>query len=229
VVEASQQWICVRPATYENAEESVVLEHWLKGVRGGGGELRNTTFALLDPSGKNALVRTGRSPQMVYGDVASFATGLATLAKKFEANTVAKTLPLIPSLRLGLNIAACDGIPLVAIVESKNRSWKKLFEHLVELSQSAALSGQAHYVVLKDSKGLEVMAGYKPEQFIYVLKTDVFGVTGEVVAAFKDTKTLSSVALETVFSSARIEKDRSRQHVRQGKLEGVSWESGKID
>lgn len=229
MVEASQQWICVRPATYENAEESVVLEHWLKGVRGGGGELRNTTFALLDPSGKKALARTGRSPQMVYGDVASFVSGLDTLAKKFEANVVAKTLPLIPSLRLGLNIAACDGIPLVVIVESKKRSWEKLFNHLIELSQSDALAGQAHYVVLKDSKGLEVMAGYKPDQFIYVLKTDVFGVSGEVVATFKDTKTLSPVALATGFSSARIAKDSSRQHVREGKLEGVSWESGKTD
>ena len=229
MVEASQQWICVRPATYENAEESVVLEHWLKGVRGGGGELRNTTFALLDPSGKNALAQTGRSPQMVYGDVASFATGLVTLAKKYEASAATKSLPLIPSLRLGLNIAACDGIPLVAILASKKRSWKKLFEHLVELSQSAALSGQAHYVMLKDTKGLELMEGYKPDQFIYVLKTDSFGVTGEVVASFKDTKALSSVALETGFSSARIEKDKSRQHVRQGKLEGVSWESGKSD
>jgi hypothetical protein len=229
VVEASQQWICVRPATYENAEESVVLERWLKGVRGGGGELRNTTFALLDPTGKNALTRTGRSPQMVYGDVASFAAGLDTLAKKFEANGVAKTLPLVPNLRLGLNIAACDGIPLVAIIESKKRSWKKLFAHLVELSQSDALSGQAHYVVLKNSKELEVMEGYRPDQLIYVLKTDAFGVTGEVVATFKDTKTLSSVALEVEFSGARIEKDRSRQHVRQGRLEGITWESGKVD
>jgi hypothetical protein len=229
VVTASQQWICVRPATYENAEESVVLEHWLKGVRAGGGELRNTTFALLDPTGKNALARTGRSPQMVYGDVASFATGLDTLAKKYEAKPGAKSLPLIPSLRLGLNVAACDGIPLVAIIASKKRSWKKLFEHLVELSQSDALSGQAHYVVLKDSKGLEVMEGYKTDQLIYVLKADTFGVTGEIVAAFKDTKTLSSVALKTGFSSARIEKDSRRQHVRQGKLEGVTWESGKTD
>ena len=229
MVEASQQWICVRPATYENAEESVVLEHWLKGVRGGGGELRNTTFALLDPTGKNALARTGRSPQMVYGDAASFATGLVTLAKKYEANAITKSLPLIPSLRLGLNIAACDGIPLVAILASKKRSWKKLFEHLVELSQTAALSGQAHYVMLKDNKGLELMEGYKPDEFIYVLKTDSFGVTGEVVASFKDTKALSSVALEAGFGSARIEKDKSRQHVRRGKLEGVSWESGKSD
>jgi hypothetical protein len=166
---------------------------------------------------------------MVYGDVASFASDLVTLAKEFDANVAAKSLPLMPSLRLGLNIAACDGLPLVAIIESKKRSSKKLLERLVELSHSTALSGQAHYVVLKDSKGLEVMAGYKPGQFIYVLKTDAFGVTGEVVATFKDTKTLSSVALETEFHSARIEKDRLTQHVRQGNREGVTWESGKTD
>ena len=119
VIEASKEWICVRLATYENAEESVVLERWLKGVRGGGGGLRNTTFALLNPSGEKALAKTGRSPQMVYGDIDSFAVDLVVQANKFQPKSGLKDLPLISSLRLGLNIAACDGLPLVVIIHNE--------------------------------------------------------------------------------------------------------------
>ncbi len=206
------------------------MERWLKGVRGGGGEigLRNTTFALLDPSGENALGRTGRSPQMVYKDVASFASNLYLLAKKFEPEVEGKALPLMPSLRLGLNIAACDGLPLVAIIEDESSEWEEVFVNLVHLSQTDSLSGQAHYVLLKDTKGIDNLKGYRPDNFVYVLLPDSFGVSGEVVATFPDKEALSLVALEAAFNMAQMPKkvlSDSRQHVRQGKRKGITWES----
>ncbi len=205
-----------------------MLERWLKGVRGGGGELRNTTFALLDPSGEKALVRTGRSPQMVYKNIDSFAVNLASLANKFESEVGIKSLPLIPSLRLGLNIAACDGLPLVVIINNESGKWKKVFSSLVKLSQTDSLSGQAHYVLLKDTKEIENLKDYKSDNFVYVLKPDNFGITGRVVAAFRDKEALSLVALRAAFDTARIPKKAlsdSRQHVRQGRRKGITWES----
>ena len=205
-----------------------MLERWLKGVRGGGGELRNTTFALLDPSGEKALARTGRSPQMVYKNIDSFAVNLASLANKFESEVGIKSLPLMPSLRLGLNIAACDGIPLVVIINNESRKWKKLFSSLVSLSQTDSLSGQAHYVFLNDTKELENLKDYKPDDFVYILKPDSFGITGKVVATFRNKEDLSLVALGAAYDTARIPQKTlsdSRQHVRQGRLRDITWES----
>ena len=205
-----------------------MLERWLKGVRGGGGELRNTTFALLDPSGEKALAKTGRSPQMVYKNIDSFAVDLASLANEFESEVGTMSLPLMPSLRLGLNIAACDGLPLVVIINDESRKWEKVFSSLVELSQTDSLSGQAHYVLLKDTKEIESLKGYKPDNFVYVLKPDSFGITGRVVAAFRDKETLSLVALGASFDTARMPKKTlsdSRQHVREGRRKGIAWES----
>jgi hypothetical protein len=205
-----------------------VLARWLKGVRGGGGELRNTTFALLDPSGEKALAKTGRSPQMVYKNVDSFAVNLASLANGFGSEVGTKSLPLIPSLRLGLNIAACDGLPLVVIINDESREWEKAFSRLVELSQTDSLSGQAHYVLLKDTKEIKSLKDYKPDNFVYVLKPDSFGITGRVVAAFRDKETLSLVALGASFDTARMPKKAlsdSRQHVREGRRKGIAWES----
>jgi hypothetical protein len=83
-------------------------------------------------------------------------------------------------------------------------------------------------VLLKDTKGIENLKNYKADNIVYILKPNSFGVTGEVVAVFQDTKTLSLVALETAFNSAQIPKktlNDSRQHVRQGKQKGITWES----
>ena len=205
-----------------------MLERWLKGVRGGGGELRNTTFALLYPSGEKALAKTGRSPQMVYKNTDSFAANLASLANKFESEVGIKSLPLIPSLRLGLNIAACDGLPLVVIINDESRKGEKAFSSLAKLSQAESLSGQAHYVLLKDTKEIENLKDYKSGNFVYVLKPDSFGITGRVVATFRDKETLSLVALGASFDTAQRPKKTlsdSRQHVREGRRKGITWES----
>jgi len=205
-----------------------VLERWLKGVRGGGGELRNTTFALLDPSGETALARTGRSPQMVYKNIDSFAVNLASIANKFESEVGIKSLPLMSNLRLGLNISACDGIPLVVIINNESRKLEKALSNIVKLSQADSLSGQAHYVLLKDTKEIENLKNYRPDNFVYVLKPDEFGITGSVVAAFRGKEDLSLIALRAAFDTARIPKktlNDSRQHVRQGRIKGITWES----
>jgi len=48
------------------------------------------------------------------------------------------------------------------------------------------------------------------------------------VAAFRDKETLSLVALGASFDTARMPKKAlsdSRQHVRQGRRKGITWES----
>ena len=170
---------------------------------------------------------------MVYKDIDSFASDLSSLARKFDsANrkevSLIESLPLIPSLRLGLNIAACDSLPLVVVIEDDSDKQREKFLYLTHLSRNDSLAGQAHYVLLKDTKEIEDLKNYKEGNFVYVLKPDNFGVTGEVVAAFQDIKTLSVVALETAFNIAQAPKKSlsdSRQHVRKGKREGITWES----
>jgi len=179
---------------------------------------------------------------MVYGDIDSFAVDLAAQANKFQPAVGLKALPLIPNLRLGLNIAACDGLPLVVIIDQESRTsqgrrlsltasrikWENLFSNLVSLSQTDSLYGQAHYVLLKDTKEIENLKDYRSDNFVYVLKPDSFGVTGRVVASFLDKESLSSVALGAAFDAARIPRktlDDSRQHVRQGRRKGIAWES----
>jgi len=165
---------------------------------------------------------------MVYGNVDSFAADLVAQAHKFQPKVGLKALPIIPNLRLGLNISACDGLPLVVINQKESRKGKKLFSSLEKLSQTDSFSGQAHYVFLEDIKEIEDLKGYKPGNSVYVLEPDSFGVTGRIVASFLDEKPISLVALGAAFDAARTPKknlDDSRQHVRQGRRNGIYWES----
>ena len=63
VIDASRAFICIRPATYENAAEVKYLEGIFKGRAG---TLENTVFAMMTPDGIQHLARPGRSPQMSY-------------------------------------------------------------------------------------------------------------------------------------------------------------------
>ena len=170
---------------------------------------------------------------MVYKDIDSFASDLSSLASKFDSVNRKEifrieSLPLMPSLRLGLNIAACDSLPLVVVIEDDSDKQREKFLYLTHLSRNDSLSGQAHYVLLKNTKEIEHLKNYKEDNFVYVLKPDNFGVTGEVVASFQDQSSLSLIALETAFDIAQTPKkylDDSRRHVRKGKREGITWES----
>ena len=66
VVKASRNFVCIRVATYEDAEEAKYLKQVF---RSRSGELENTVFGMFDPGGRK-LVRTGRSPGFAFRDAA---------------------------------------------------------------------------------------------------------------------------------------------------------------
>lgn len=207
----------MRPATYESAAEAKVLSKWFSGRDG---DLENTTFVLLDPAGKRALSRGGRSPRMMFDGANDLAKKLRDLTAQFEAKPGDRGLLRIADLRLGLNIAASDGLPLVVGIGSES-------DHKI-LRESAwqdGMQGQAHYVLLADAKPLAKFEGFAPGAGIYVLQPETFGRTGKVVAQFSASEKLLATKLLAVLPNARIKKDEDRKHVRNAHRAGISWKS----
>ena len=58
VIEASRNFVCIRCATYEDAEEAEFLR-WVFTRRD---SLENTVFCMLSPDGKEKLIRADRGP-----------------------------------------------------------------------------------------------------------------------------------------------------------------------
>lgn len=211
----------MRPATYEHEAEAEFLKRLFSNRDG---SLQNTSFGLLGPDGKKSLSRGGRSPQMVWNTSKRMVTALEESAGEYKPRKGNRSLPTVVDLRLGLNVAASDGLPLVVLVASKKKdtSLRKL---LAELAWSDGLIAGAHYVVLRDHDALKEMKGHKASKQVQVLKPDAYGQSAEIVGAFdlKDRK-LEEHAAE-LFLLAKGEPKDDRSHTRNGRRRGIDWKS----
>ncbi|MEZ4545987.1 MAG: hypothetical protein R3C24_19085 [Cyanobacteriota/Melainabacteria group bacterium] len=105
-----RNFVCIRTMTYESAEEAKVLRSiW------GRGDLQNTVFAILDPYGR-PIVNGQRSPQRIFRDSADMASYMDQVAAHYRSYGDPTWLPVVDTVRLGLNVAACDSRPLVIVV-----------------------------------------------------------------------------------------------------------------
>jgi hypothetical protein len=182
VVAASRAFVCIRLATYENADEARFLEEIF---RGRSGELENTVFSILAPDGK-ALVRSGRSPHMTFrgldeaAAIDAMAKEMTRLAARYEPKEGAldhRPLPACADLRRGLNIAACDLLPLVVVADPSLES------ALAKLAWSDAFRGRFAYA---RADATAKVAGVKAGDGLSVVAPDAYGVTAKMLASGRD-------------------------------------------
>jgi len=172
------------------------------------GLLKNTTFAILSPNGKEKLTRAGRGPFFEYRNARAMASGMDKIAKTFKVDAESATsdvsLPFAESVEIGLNISSADVIPMVVLVSNDEEQAKALEEKLVPLAwRDENIIGQFTYA--KASSGL----------------------SGKVLAQF-DAKVsdddLKTALADGIKNCKRIAKDHNG-HVNLGIKLGIDWES----
>jgi hypothetical protein len=212
VVSASRAFVCVRLKTYEDAEEAEVLTSiW---VSGRSGVLENTTFALLAPDGRTLLCRPGRSPDFAFRDAAEMSTFMARLAASHPARDVALPYPRVASVRLALDVAACDGLPLVVA-------------HGVDPARLAPLcwgrfAGDAVWAATSDADDLSMITG-DAGRGILVVQPDRFGQAGAVLERLP--ADVDPDRLAAALAKHHAEPVDEREHMRLGERLGVRWET----
>ncbi|MDP6739968.1 MAG: hypothetical protein QF404_08140 [Planctomycetota bacterium] len=235
MVTASRALVCVRPATYESATEGKLL---LSLFRGRLGNLENSVFALLGPDGKERLTQTGRSPFMVFKTPSQMAERLTELAEEVGTKQTrafrSQHLPAYPTLRLALNVAACDDRPLIVRLSQStpSKTKKKVTDPLTEIAWSDEWVGRVHYAhaTAADVRALE---GVKedaafPDSGYISLSPAPMGQGAELLGTAAEPA--SKAQLESLLQEA-VEGHKvsavlsSRDHVRAGKRAGVSWET----
>ena len=141
VIEASRSFVCIRTATYEDREEA---DFQKATFFGGEGDLRNFGYAILAPDGKRKLKRSRRGPNFVYRDAKDMAADLRRLAEPYRksanANKKSTALPAMKSVRLGLNVASCDGLPSVIVVGHDQRELDQLHKQLSDVIWDDAMT-----------------------------------------------------------------------------------------
>ena len=223
---ASREFVCIRPQTYESAEEAEVLR-WVHSDRDG--TLRNTSFGILSPDGKRKLSRTGRSPGMVYATPEELETALREIAssqKTARAKTLA-ALPELPDLRLALDVAAADLRPLVVAHSTEPAELERMRAHLEAAAWDEALIGRLRYVVVAGEDGLEGFEDMKLEPGISVVQPEAYGRGGQVLA--HESPKASATRVERLLAKGLAAFDapakNTRTHVRDGARQGIEWES----
>lgn len=219
-MKASRSFICVRPQTYESAEEKDVLSY----VFAPRGVLANTSFALLDPDGKK-ITRGSRSPMATFGSVEAFVEALDETARAHgkEAKAI-HALPVVRDLRLALNVAAADMRPLIVVRGDDEEQRKALVEAACALAWGEPLVGRAHYVVLS---GEQTVAGFTPEPGVTVVQPDAHGQGGKVLGHVPPDQ--APGGLDAAITAARedfeVAARHFREHVRAARRKGIRWET----
>jgi len=209
--------------TYESAREAQILQSmWSTSANR---PLENTLFVILDPSGR-PLTRGSRSPRWLYPDAASMAEGLNSVARQYRSNLNPSSLPLAASVRLAVNVAACDKKPLVVVVSDYGQERQAMESKLAPLAWRDDLVGEMTYASggrndLSTLRRQTINRGY-----LFVVPNE-FGSQGTVVAQLYPTASAADLErmMQYTISQYNPQYLDHREHIRQGRQEGISWQS----
>lgn len=195
----------MRLATYEDKRESEFLA---KVFRGASGQLENTVFALISPDCKSYLTPPDRSPHGQFRDAGDLADAMNWYADYYHVKSNSQgptSLPFVRNYRLALNMAACEGLPLLVV---SNDQWgRKLQEH----SSDQSLLGLA--VMVKDeSLGHTVID-----------LPDEFGLKSEKRIVLDPELDLKG--LKILLRAHQTGPKDMRTHMAEGHQKGIRWET----
>jgi hypothetical protein len=223
VIDASRRVVCVRLATYENADEAAILKRLL---RTGSGELENTVFCVLAPDGRTKLVRAAREIGALFASPQDFAAALDRAAREYRAKPDAGPAPLpeVTTVKLALNVAAADNLPLVIVGSAAAKTVK---EALAGPAWSPEFIGHFVYATAANAADLSPVSGAAAGDGVLVVQPEKFGRSGTVLARFPagaDAATLADT-LRSGLQRFKGEEKSFSNHVREGHRKKVFWET----
>jgi hypothetical protein len=227
VVAAARSFVCVRLMTYENSAEGEFLKAF-NVTRSG--ELENTVFAILAADGVRPLVRASRSAKGAFHDAAQMAETMTKIAKANPGRPDASGLPELPTVetvRLALDVASCDNLPLVVVVAADDAVRRDLVERLRPLAWGEKFVGRFIYATAVGANDLAAVEGDKPMAGVFVVQPSKFGLSGKVITGVGASASVAEVAGCLASGLAGFTKDDKTfaSHVQAGKRQGVLWET----
>lgn len=226
VIAASRDFVCIRLATYEDAEEA----EFLRTIFTRRGDLENTVFAILTPDGKTEHVRSGRGPQ--FRSATQMAARMQHLISTGYQDAQERRwsdckLPEVKSLELALNVASCDGLPVLVAIAKTDAQLDELREDLLKLAWNEGLAGQFVVATVSSSSDLRPIRGLdgRTLEGVYLLKPDPFGLSGQVLAKIDTSHESAEGQLTTALSKFKPPVKNHRQHVQAGYQMGLRWET----
>lgn len=227
VIAASRRFVCVRLTTYEDAGETAFLKSF--GATGSG-EVENTLFTILSPDGQHELTGASRSPRHNFDDAKEMAAAMNRIAGQFEArapsNPITPGLPTVGNVRLAINVAACDHLPLVVIYAETSAGRKALTGRLRPLAWDDRFLGRFVYVLASTRGELQPIVGARPEEGIILVEPDRFGLKGTASRQLGSGASQADLTAMLEQAATLVHRpDSFRAHVREGRQQGAFWKT----
>lgn len=229
LVEATRDFVCIRTATYEDKEEARFLEQIF--VTRSAGSLRNFGFCVLAPDGKEQLRRSERGPNFVYADSAAMAADLGDIASQYQAKKPRAGskpgFPQMKSVRLGVNVASCEGLPSVVVLGETPKEVARAIGKLGEVIWDEDLAGKFVYASTSNPGDLKIVSGVTTKAGILVIKPDAYGLKGELIEVIDPSVSESKLkrALAAAADSYQRLSKTHGTHVRDGRRTQKTWET----
>jgi hypothetical protein len=227
VIAASRNFVCVRLSTYESEEEARVLRTFFVGPSG---QLENTVFAIVAPDGRTPLVRSGRSPAWAFRSADAMARGLDDIARGYLGPSsqghpaVGGEMPYVKDLRLALDVAACDHLPLVVLYAPTSSAMAALERRALAVVWSPQAIGRAVYARALRAADLRPLGAAPRGACLLVVRPGRFGLDGVVTATLGEN---DLIRLPGALASASGGGDYARifEHIQEGRQAGARWQT----
>jgi hypothetical protein len=154
------------------------------------------------------------------------ANGLNQIASRYQPKANVQVLPTVSTVRLALNVAACDKLPLAIVVADNQQEKTAMERQLASLAWNHEVVGKMTYASgtrsdLKNVHGVRLSKGY-----LFVTPNE-FGTQAEVVAQLSPSASLSDLrsALKMAMESNDPSQMDHRKHIRMGRQQGIHWDT----
>lgn len=228
VIASSRDFVCIRLATYEDQQEAEFME----GVfTSRSGVLENTTFGILSSDGKKNLVTPGRGPMHAFRDATSMANRMQLIALQHpgakQARWSDKQLPVMKSVDVALNVAACDNLPVLITFAENNERLAGINAEVMKTAWTEEGAGQFVYASTTNKAELKPIPGVELTEEVLVVEPGPYGLSGKILLAStldESNEDLSRELLRAAASFKRVAPEYS-SHIALGVQLGIDWES----
>ena len=231
-MDASRDFVCIQLATYEDQSEADFMKELYVGKSG---FVENTMFAILGPDGKKELTKKGRAPFHEYRNARDMARGMKEIAGDY-ADATAKDwsgapIPFSASVKLGVNVASADMLPLVVVTGTDSPERDSLKGQLQSVVWSPEIVGRFTYAQTQSVADLELVTDHGVEDdstvSVLVIEPGRFGLSGKVLKRLEAeaTKVDIQAALTDVVNTFQRPNKPHDAHVREGVKLGIDWKT----
>ena len=229
VIEASRDFICIRLTTYENQSEHEFMEQLYGRTNR---PVENTTFTILSPDTRTIYVRPNRSPDFTYRHPDQMAAQMFQIAKKHggSKNGNPSSLPTAANVKIGINIAASDKLPLIVVLGKDKVQQSDLESRLNSVAWRESIAGKFTFVSSRDRAELKPIDGVEKnfESGYLVVQPGSFGLDGKVIKRVDSNIELEALVDALTSSLGLYETPATvshRAHIQNGVKAGVFWET----